>query len=264
MTKPLLSLDLETTGVDKNKDRIVEISIVWGVAPSEHWSTLINPGIPIPKGASDVHCITDDMVKSERPFAEVAHIIHSKLQNCYLTGFNIVGYDIPLLAAEFKRIGIDWPDDTVTPIDTHLIFKKREPRTLSKAVEYYLKRPHEGAHGAYADAKATFEILHAQIAMYSDLPRNLDELVRVVHGKDPSWVDGDGKLVWNENGEATFTMGKVKGKTLKEVKVINSGYLSWILKNDFSEELKQICRDALNNKYPVKDTTPCEDSVPST
>ena len=272
--KPIFALDLETTGLDRANDRIIELSIVWyapvfdGYAYQdnelldsqtaiEQLTQRFNPGIPIPKAASDVHGILDADVTDQPPFPEMAAEIVHLLSNCYLTGFNLIGYDIPMLTAEMRRAGIaTWPDDNnVNIIDSHLIFKKREPRTLSKAVEYYLDRNHEGAHGAYADALASLQILHAQVNLYDDLPTSMPELIAAVHGKDPTWVDCQGKLVWQDmegSMRPVFAMGKVKGLSLQEVVKTNRGYISWILKSDFESDLKQICTDALRNKFPTK------------
>ena len=256
--KPILSLDIETTGLDKRNDRIVELSIVWSPHAADHFTQRFNPGIPIPKAASDVHGITDVDIANEPHFTEFAASIADKLSHCYLTGFNLIGYDIPMLTAEMERCGIDaWPGNDVHVVDSHLIFKKREPRTLSKAVEYYLDRDHQGAHGAYADALASLQILHAQVSRYVDLPTSMAELITVVHGKNKIWVDSQGKLEWRDIGlgvmHPVFTMGKVNGYSLQQVAKTHRGYLSWIIKSDFESDLKQICTDALRNKFPKMD-----------
>ena len=253
--KPIIALDLETTGIDKSKDRIIEISMVWGLKSDEHYTRIVNPGIPIPPRSSEVHGFTDEQVKSLPGFASIRNDVLEILSSCYITGFNVSGYDIPLLTNEFLRCGVVWPtaQHNVSAIDTHLIFKKREPRTLSKAVEHYLGRTHEGAHGAYPDAAASLEILHAQVARYEDLPLDMDDLISAVHGKDPSWVDSDGKVVWHqESGLPVISFGKMKDIDLRTIKETNPGYLKWIISNDFKEDFKQICRDALKGKFPVR------------
>lgn len=248
---PIVAIDLETTGVDVKTAKIIEISIVRGLEDGAHVTQRLNPGVPIPSGASKVHGIHDADVADCPLFADVCQSFLPLLKGVVLTGFNLISYDVPLLTNEYARVGITWPEGgDVDIIDTHYIFKKREPRTLSKAVEYYLGRDHDGAHGAYADARASLEILHAQVAKYDDLPGDIDDLIGAVHGPDPSWVDSAGKLVWNDNGEAVFTFGKVSGMSLKAAREAHTGYLAWILKQDFADDLKQICKDAMRGIYP--------------
>ncbi len=245
--KPIAFLDWETTGTDVVADRIVQMHITkvdptsWDII--EERGTLINPGVPIPKGASDIHGITDDMVKDAPRFAQVAKSLYSFLRDCNVGGFNIINFDVPMLSEEFIRCEIEWPVMGTLFFDAYKIFADKERRDLTGAVKFYLQREMEGAHGAKADVHATIDIFKAQIDKYEDLKAmNLEELSKFCVGHNT--VDLAGKIVLNEEGVPTYGFGKDKGKTIKD----NPGFGFWMLKNSFPSETKKVLETILFKK----------------
>ena len=251
LERPLAVFDLETTGVSAVTDRIVEIAIV-RLEPDGSRRTLnwrVNPGVPIPPGASAVHGITDADVADCPPFAELADAVTEALSGCDLGGFNCARFDVPLLRAEFARVGRSFPPTDARVVDAHVIFLRKEPRDLGSAVRRYLGREHVGAHGAEADAEATADVLLAQVAQYSDLPETVAELHELL--RDDRYLDPDRRLAWRE-GEAVFAFGKVNGRSLRDVARTDAGFLRWILAKDFSPELKDIVAAALEGRFPAR------------
>src|SRR5688572_33314682 len=185
LTKPLASIDLETTGVNPGTDRIVEIAIV-KVLPDGTRSVkrkLINPEMPIPKTSSDVHGITDEMVKDAPTFKQVAHELKQMLDGCDLAGYNSNRFDIPLLMEEFLRAQVEFDMRNRKLLDVQNVFHKMEPRTLGAAYRFYCNKVLEGAHGAEVDASATVEILTAQLERYPELGNSVDSILKLI-GED--------------------------------------------------------------------------------
>lgn len=178
LTKPIVFFDLETTGINIAKDRVVEISIlkVFPNGNEESRTWLVNPEIEIPKEASDIHGITNEKVVSEPTFKELAHNISELIKGCDLAGFNSNRFDIPLLAEEMLRAGIDFDMKGRVAVDVQVIYHKKEQRTLSAAYQFYCDKNLENAHSAEADTKATYEILKAQLDKYDDLENNISFL----------------------------------------------------------------------------------------
>lgn len=228
--------DLETTGTEVDKARIVSIAIsyLFPDGRREDKYSLINPGIPIPKEASDVHGITDEMVKDSPRFAQIAKSLLDKLNGVSLAGYNVLNYDIPLLAEEFARCGLDWNLQGVKVYDAMGIFKNMERRRLEDAVKFYCGREITGAHNAAGDVESTIDVLAAQIEKYGlDTPEAVE-----LHGRG-SWekdelvmaniYDPAGKLYVDSDGDVCYNFGKAK-----DVKVKNDpGFGSWMLKQDF-------------------------------
>lgn len=241
--RPLIIIDFETTGTNTGTDRIVQVgalkveSTLLKVLANKE--TLINPMIPIPKAASDIHGITDEMVKDSPTFAQIARSLYDFLLDSDIAGFNILNFDVPLLAAEFERVGIIWPLPGTFFIDAYVIFAEKEKRDLSAAVQFYTGKSHEGAHGAAADCKGTLEVIRGQIERYPDLSGlDVPGLHAVCMGKR---VDLAGKLERNEAGEVVYSFGKDKGKSVKQY----PGFAEWMLKQDFPGETKRIIREIL-------------------
>ena len=252
ISKPICFFDLETTGVNVSLDRIVEISILKifpnGNKESKTW--LVNPGVPIPSEASNIHGITNDIVKNEPLFKMIASDIKSMINNCDLAGFNSNKFDIPLLAEELLRSEIDFSLDNVATIDVQNIFHKMEQRTLSAAYQFYCGKSLDNAHSSKADTLATFEVLESQIEKYDDLENNVSFLSDFSkRGKN---VDLAGFLKYNEDNIPCFSFGKHKGKTVDYVLENESGYFGWLLNADFpmytKKVLTQIRLNKLNNK----------------
>ena len=241
LTRPICFFDLETTGTDVSKDRIVEISILKvfpnGNKESKTW--LVNPTIPIPKAASDVHGITDEHVANEPTFKELAKQIHNMIKDSDLAGYNSDRFDIPLLAEEMLRAEVDFDLGNRVSVDVQTIFHKMEQRTLSAAYKFYCKKSLDNAHSAEADTTATYEILKAQLDTYADtLPNDIKQLSDFTTRKQVA--DFAGFIAYNEKGEEIFTFGKHKGKRVEDIFEQEPGYFGWLLNADFPLYTKKV------------------------
>ena len=238
--KPLCIFDLETTGTNIGKDRIVEICIL-KVNPDvsrESKTWLINPEMPIPAEASAVHGIYDKDVENAPTFKEAAPKIMEILSGADLGGFNSNRFDVPLLAEELLRAGIDFDLSKFKLIDAQVIFHKMEPRNLTAAYKFYCGKDLEGAHSAEADTLATFEVIDAQVGKYEELPKDINGLSEFsFHNK---FADLAGFIAFNENKEEIFTFGKYKGQRVKKVFQKDIGYFGWIQNADFPLYTKKI------------------------
>ncbi|MFA6233044.1 MAG: 3'-5' exonuclease [Bacteroidota bacterium] len=251
LSKPLAFIDLETTGINTQSDRIVEIAVVkypprGTVREFEH---RINPEIPIPQSATTVHGITDADVALAPTFAQVAQRLIDFLDDCDISGFNVRRFDLPLLQQEFRRCGMEFDMSNRNVVDVQTIYHMKEPRDLSAALQFYCNRDHVDAHGAMADVRATSDIFFAQLFRYDELPRSIDELAAVVHPKDPSWLDDDGRLVW-EGNNVIITFGKHRGTPLQNVIQRDRDYIQWILDGRFPEATKNIIRMMMDGVMP--------------
>ncbi len=252
--RPLVFLDLETTGLDVTTARIVEIALL-KLFPDhtvESFLTRINPEIPIPSETTRIHGISNFDVMDKPTFREVAIDIYSIIKDCDLAGYNLISYDLPILINELQRSGIEYSAENVFKIDVLTIFKKKERRDLASAYRFYCHKELDGAHHALKDTQATLEIFRAQMKKYPDLPQTAAELHQFCNERDERFVDSDKKFIW-QNGEACFTFGKYKGFSLKRIVKKDSEYLTWMLQQDFSLEVQQILRSALNGQFPVKE-----------
>lgn len=238
LKKPLAFIDLETTGINLGIDRIVEIAIVKILVDGTKSvkRKLINPEMPIPKASSDVHGITDDMVKDAPAFKQVAQELKQMLDGCDLAGYNSNRFDIPLLMEEFLRVQVDFDMKNRKLLDVQQIFHKMEQRTLSAAYKFYCNKNLEGAHGAEADASATHEVLLAQLERYPDLGSSVDTILKAI-GEDQI-VDFARRFVM-ENGVEVFNFGKFKGRAVAEVLKSEPQYYDWMMKGDFPQHTKQ-------------------------
>jgi len=253
LVRPICFFDLETTGINISKDRIVEISVLKifpnGNKESKTW--LVNPQIPIPDEVSSIHGITDEMVLNEPSFRSIGLYIKDMINNCDLGGFNSNKFDIPLLAEEFLRNEIDFNLDDIKCIDVQNIFHKMEKRTLGAAYKFYCKKDLIDAHSSKADTLATFEVLEAQIEKYSELENNVDFLSDFSSLNKS--VDLAGFIIYNKENIPCFSFGKHKGKTVDFIIENEPGYLGWILNSDFPMYTKKILTklrlSKLNNKF---------------
>lgn len=238
LTKPLAFIDLETTGTNPGLDRIVEIAIVKQLTDGTRSikRKLLNPGIPIPVGSSDVHGITDDMVKDAPTFRQVAQELKQMLDGCDFAGYNSNRFDIPLLMEEFLRAGVDFDMKNRKLLDVQNIFHKMEPRTLSAAYRFYCNKTLDGAHGAEVDATATYEILEAQLERYPALGNTVDSILKLI-GEDQI-VDFARRFVL-DNGIEVFNFGKFKGRPVADVLRSEPQYYDWMMKGDFPQHTKQ-------------------------
>ncbi|MET0394640.1 MAG: 3'-5' exonuclease [Chitinophagaceae bacterium] len=238
LTKPLAFIDLETTGINLGTDRIVEIAIV-KILPDGTRSVkrkLLNPEMPISRASSDIHGITDEMVKDAPTFRQVAAELKQMLDGCDLAGYNSNRFDIPLLVEEFLRVAIDFDLKGRKLVDVQKIFHLMEQRTLSAAYKFYCNKCHDGAHSAEADASATHEILEAQIEKYPVLGTTVESILKVT-GEEVI-VDLARRFIM-DNGVEVFNFGKYKGKAVADVLRSEPQYYDWMMKGDFPQHTKQ-------------------------
>ena len=238
LTCPVVFFDLETTGTDINKDRIVEICYlkVWPNGNEDAHTMRINPDMHIPEESSRVHGIYDDDVKDCPTFKEVAKNIAKDFEGADIAGFNSNRFDVPLLAEEFLRADVDIDLARHRFIDVQVIFHKKEQRTLSAAYQFYCGKNLEDAHTALADTKATYEVLKAQLDKYPDLQNDMKFLSD--YSSFTKNVDFAGRMVYDDNGAEVFNFGKYKGQLVKEVLAKDPGYYSWILNSEFTLNTK--------------------------
>ena len=240
LKKPIVFFDLETTGIDIVKDRIVEIAIIkiYPNGKEEQKTLLVNPTVPIPKSSSNIHGIKDEDVKDKPTFTEIAKEIAKIFQGCDIAGYNSNKFDIPLLAEEFLRSGVDIDLKKNNFIDVQVIFHKMEQRTLSAAYKFYCQKNLEDAHSAQADTQATYEVLKSQLDRYDNLENDVEKLSKFSsHTRN---VDFAGRVVYDENEVEVFNFGKYKGKSVEEVFSKDLGYYSWMMNGDFPLYTKKI------------------------
>ena len=240
LKKPIVFFDLETTGTDISKDRIVEICYikVFPDGREVEYTRRINPGMHIPESASAVHGIYDDDVKDCPQFKDVAKEIANEFAGCDVAGFNSNRFDLPLLAEEFLRAQADIDLSRLSAIDVQVLYHKREPRTLTAAYKFYCGKNLEDAHSALADTRATYEVLKAQLDHYNDMENDMESL-----SKESSFVnnvDFAGRIVYDESGRELFNFGKYKGMPVDAVLDRDPGYYGWMMNGDFTLNTKQV------------------------
>lgn len=246
LKRPLVFFDLETTGLDLYNDRIIQIGAIKYFPDGKQieYNQFINPNIPIPKEATEIHKITDEMVKDKPLIGDIAKELAEFFYDCDLGGFNIKFFDIPMLQNEFQRIGLSLDLEKVKIVDAMTIFKMKEQRTLAVAYEKYCGRKMENAHDAMADIRASVEVLEGQMKFYNDIPNTVEEIHEYCFPLDPNAYDLESKLRYI-NGELAINFGKNKSRTLKELAQSEPGYLHWILGGSFSEKVKNAIRAIL-------------------
>lgn len=241
LERPLAIFDLEATGLNITSDRIVEIAIV-RVDPDGKKMTYerrINPEMEISKEATEVHGISNEDVANAPKLKDVVSEVIDFIKGCDLAGFNSNKFDLPMLAEELLRVGSDYDLSQVKHIDVQNIFHKMEQRTLSAAYQFYCDKSLENAHAAFADAEATWEVLDAQVARYSELENNVDFLATFSLYGDVKRADFAGRLAFDKNGEVTYNFGKHKGKSVAQVAKEEPGYYGWMMDADFPLYTKQ-------------------------
>lgn len=252
LTRPICFFDLETTGVNVAKDRIVEIAIlkVYPNGNKESKTWLVNPEMVIPDEVIAVHGITNEKVANEPTFKELSKAIYQMIKDSDLGGFNSDRFDIPLLAEELLRAGIDFDMKNTVSVDVQTIFHKMEKRTLEAAYKFYCDKDLTNAHSAAADTNATYEVLLSQLDRYPELENNVKKLSEFSTRKQS--VDFAGFIALNEEQEEVFAFGKHKGKKVHDVLENEPGYFGWMLNADFplytKKILTQIKLSKLNNK----------------
>ena len=228
LERPIMFFDLETTGTNILRDRIVEISMI-KVYPDGHdlqRTVRVNPGMPIPAEVAD------------KPlFADIAAQLAESFAGCDIAGFNSNRFDVPMLAEEFARVGVDFDFTAPRYVDVQTIFHKKEQRTLSAAYRFYCDKDLEGAHSANADTRATYEVLLAQLERYADLPCDIDGLSDF--SMQQKNVDLAGRLVYDDQHREVINFGKYKGQLAADVLQKDPGYYNWIQQGDFPSETKR-------------------------
>ena len=240
LRNPLVFFDLETTGINIVKDRIVEISFI-KIHPNgkeESKTRRINPGILIPPESTAIHGITDEDVKDCPTFKEIAKSLAAQIEGCDLAGFNSNRFDIPMLAEEFLRAEVDIDMNKRKFVDVQTIFHKMEQRTLSAAYKFYCNKELENAHTAEADTMATYEILKAQLDRYPDLQNDINYLSQ--YSSFNNNVDFAGRMIYNEKEEEVINFGKYKGQLVAEVLRKDPSYYAWIMNGDFTLNTKKM------------------------
>ncbi len=252
IVRPIIFFDIEATGTDTTRDRIVEIALIktFPDGRTEEKVQLINPGVKISAEVIAIHGITNEAIATAPSFKQVAPELLNFMDGCDFGGFGITRFDIPILIEEFKRVGLTFPKNDPAMLDALTIFHRREPRDLSAAYQFYCQKKLIGAHGARADAIASQEVVMAQLERYPDLPKDVPSLHQYCHKQDPRFVDSRGKFYWKD-GEAAFNFGKYKGELLKNLTRDQRDYLEWVVnEGKFSQDVIDICWRALRGEYP--------------
>lgn len=240
LKRPIIFFDFESTGVDTNKDRIVQIAVlkVWKDGKTEEKQMLINPEMSIPLGASEVHGITDDMVKDSPKFSQVAKSLNEYFDGCDLAGFNSDSYDVNLLVSEMERAGISFDLENRNFVDVLKLYRELFPNKLTDIYKRLFGKELEGAHDAMVDVLATKEVLEKIIDKTLDTPEKIDYFCQ----GDKKRVDIAGKMYEDEEGVVRWAFSKNKDMDVKE----DRGFANWFLKQDFPQQSKDKLNEILN------------------
>jgi DNA polymerase-3 subunit epsilon len=251
-SRPIVFIDIEATGSDPSRDRIVELGLI-KVLPDNtrvEYVQRINPGVRIPAEVIAVHHITNDDVAKAPSFKDIAAQLKTFIEGADFAGFGIARFDIPILREEFKRAGVDLDTENRAIIDGLTIYHQKERRDLTAAYEFYCHKTLVGAHGAQADAQASLEVLLAQLERYPDLPQDISGLHDYCNRQDDRYVDTTRKMIWRD-GEATLNFGKYKGELLKDLVRKQRDYVEWIVSDGkFHQDVVDICWRALRGEFP--------------
>jgi DNA polymerase-3 subunit epsilon len=245
LKRPIIFFDLETTGTDNAKDRIVELALI-KLSPDgkrDKYVKRLNPGITIPAEVTLIHGISDEDVKNCPSFKQIAHTLYEWMRGCDLGGYNSSKFDLPVLAEEFLRVGINVDFTERHMVDVQQIFFKMEARTLSAAYSFYCNKQLENAHSAEADINATLEVLEAQLERYTELGGEVPALHQFTNTEE--YVDFARRIVMKD-GHPVFNFGKYKGRKVEDVFNSELQYYDWMMQADFSLHTKQKISEILN------------------
>lgn len=268
LTRPIAFFDLETTGTNLGKDRIVEISIL-KINPDnskENYTKRVNPEMPISEESTRIHGISDADVADEPTFKDLAPELNNFLKGCDLAGYNCLKFDVPILVEEFLRAEIDFETKNRNIIDVQNIFHKMEQRTLHAAYKFYCNKDLTNAHSAEADTIATYEVLKSQLEKYEETPfidkegnesypvkNDVEQLHQFSHyHKNADLV---GQIIYDEQGKEVFNFGKNKGKRVEDVFRKNPGYYEWMMNADFPRSTKKLITAIKMRDFNQGDTT---------
>ena len=246
LTRPIAFIDLETTGVSLSADRIIEIAII-KIMPDgtrQKKRKLLNPEMPIPPSSTEIHGITDEMVKDAPTFKQSSNELKQFIESCDLAGYNSNRFDIHLLMEEFLRAGIAVDLSTRRMVDVQHIFYTMEPRTLSAAYKFYCEKELIDAHSAEADIEATIEVLFSQLKRYPQLGDSVDSVLKLI-GEDKV-IDYARRFIFDEKGREVFNFGKHKGRPVTDVLKAEPQYYDWMMRGDFPLHTKQKLTEILN------------------
>jgi DNA polymerase-3 subunit epsilon len=251
LQRPVVFFDIESTGTDTQRDRIIELCLLrvcpLPVAVEAPKTWRVNPTVRIPAESTKVHGIIDADVAEEPTFSDIADDVIAMLEGCDLAGFNVCRFDIRMLQQELVRANKRFDLSKANVVDAQVIFHKNEPRNLSAALQFYCEDELVDAHGAAADTIATLRVFAGQLARYEHLTADVGGLNEMVTAMDAAYVDKSRRFVWRDN-EPSFNFGKLRGKSLRAVASDPSerDYLRWIVQGSFEEDVKQLIRDALD------------------
>jgi DNA polymerase III subunit epsilon len=251
LDRPVVFFDLETTGISAPHDRIVEITAI-RIEPDGRrsvWSRRMNPGMPIPRSATEVHGITDADVAGEPGFGFYAAEIQRFIGDADLGGFGVSRLDIPLLEAEFRRAGLEFSRRGRRIVDAQILFHMLEPRDLAAAYRKYCGTELANAHTSEGDVEASMSVLEGMLKMHSELPRSVEGLNALCNREQESWIDSQGKFTW-ASGVAVVGFGKYKGVPIRTVVENDPKYFDWMIKSDFADDTKSVAARALRGDYP--------------
>ncbi|MBD5238036.1 MAG: 3'-5' exonuclease [Bacteroidales bacterium] len=240
LTRPLIFFDLETTGTNIVKDRIVELSYikVYPDGREESKSRRLNPEMHIPEGATAVHHISDEDVANEPTFRQVSKALLEIFEGCDIAGYNSNKFDVPLLIEEFARVGINFDISDRKFVDVQNIFHKMEQRTLVAAYRFYCNKELEGAHSALADTQATYEVLKSQLDRYPDLENDVEKLADF--SRAGRGIDLAARFVLDDNDVPVMNFGKHKGQPVKEVFRKEPSFYAWMMQGEFARNTKDV------------------------
>ena len=263
LDRDLCFLDIESTGLNVIRDRIIQIAIIKyfknGGEPEE-LMLLINPGIPISEEAMEVHGILPKDLANKPVFAQVARKIYDFIGNADLAGYNSNRFDVPILMEEFARVGIEFDVSRRRTIDVQRIFYKMEPRTLQAALKFYCDKEMTNAHDALADVKATIDVLKGQIQKYAEVDHidgdgNVTENpvkndMQSIHNftTDFNTIDATQRLKYNKDKVVVFNFGKYVGQPVAQTLIKDKQYYHWILNKEFSSQVKQIVKQLVKEE----------------
>lgn len=252
LDRPLIFFDLETTGTNICRDRVVEISYkkIYPDGREEQKSRRINPEMPIPAASTAVHHITDEDVKDAPTFREIARSLYGIFEGCDIAGYNSNKFDVPLLIEEFGRAGINFEIAGRRFVDVQNIFHKMEQRTLVAAYKFYCGKSLEDAHSASADTQATYEVLLGQLDRYPELTNDVDFLAEF--SRSGRAVDLAARVVLDDKDVAVFNFGKHKGQSVKEVFRREPSFYSWMMQGEFAKNTKDVITSLYFEVYPPK------------
>ena len=259
LDRPLVFIDLETTGTSITEDRIVEIALIKVSIDNDvmHHNTRVNPTIPIPAQASEIHGIYDSDVASLPTFSDISRKLFHYLQDCDLAGYNSNHFDIPMLVEEFLRAGLYFDLKQKRLIDVQTIFHIKEPRNLAAAYRFYCNKEIENAHSAAADIEATYQVFLSQLQYYKDLPQSSEGLHEFCERQKK--LDHIGKIIVDEKGEPVLNFGKYRGELISSIFEKDTSYLKWLIRDSslpgYSRRvLNQVYAGLLEQKLPFEET----------